>query len=171
MRQSDSTTPKNHDAPDIKIYADTIYFNYYAAGISLQFVLKQGCRPPCSVAELDRAKLTLDCIDIYNEQACTGTLFTSFPSFQLTSRNAAALSLRSTTTALELVQFMGEPKRKGGGKGPSSGSINIWCEWSQLGIMVEFSGHEARGPDAWERGKNAAWKILTVFTPSGPSSG
>jgi len=30
--------------------------------------------------------------------------------------------------------------------------------------MVEFGGDEARGPQAWERGKDAIWKVITLFS-------
>ena len=68
----------------------------------------------------------------------------------------------------ELVSVLGEPDRKGGGAGPSTGSIGIWCEWSKDGLMIEFGGDDARGPGAWERGKDAVWKVITLFQPKNP---
>ena len=76
------------------------------------------------------------------------------------------LSVLADTSGKDFVQALGEPDRKGGGAGPSSGSIGIWCEWSKDGVMVEFGGDEAKGPQAWERGKDAAWKIITIFSPT-----
>lgn len=73
------------------------------------------------------------------------------------------LRIMPETTGKDLVSTMGEPDRKGGGAGPSSGSINIWCEWSKDGIMVEFAGSDSRGPQAWERGKDAVWKVMSIF--------
>ena len=70
-----------------------------------------------------------------------------------------------TTSGQHFVAVLGEPDRKGGGAGPSSGSIGIWCEWSKDGVMVEFGGDKARGPQAWERGKDAVWRVITIFTP------
>ncbi|KIM85123.1 hypothetical protein PILCRDRAFT_817104 [Piloderma croceum F 1598] len=70
-----------------------------------------------------------------------------------------------TTSGKDFVATLGEPDRKGGGAGPSSGSIGIWCEWSKDGIMVEFGGDDARGPQAWERGKDAVWRVITLFIP------
>jgi len=45
------------------------------------------------------------------------------------------------------------------------GSINIWCEWTKLGLMVEFGGEKVLGPNAWEEGKDAPWKVVTIFEP------
>ncbi|KAI0788527.1 hypothetical protein C8Q75DRAFT_237000 [Abortiporus biennis] len=77
----------------------------------------------------------------------------------------STFSITPETTGKQFVETLGEPDRKGGGAGPSSGSINIWCEWSKDGLMVEFGGDESRGPQAWERGKDAVWKIISIFPP------
>jgi len=74
-----------------------------------------------------------------------------------------SVSLDAHTTGKDIVARLGEPDRKGGGSGPTAGSIGIWCEWSKLGAMVEFGGDEARGPQAWERGREAIWSSLTLF--------
>lgn len=79
------------------------------------------------------------------------------------SPRAAALELTRDATGKDIVRALGEPDRKGGGTGPSSGSINIWCEWTRDGIMIEFDGGNARGAKAWEEGKDAKWKVLTLF--------
>jgi len=76
------------------------------------------------------------------------------------------VDVHADTSGKDFVQTLGEPDRKGGGAGPSSGSIGIWCEWSKDGVMIEFGGDEAKGPQAWERGKDAIWKIITIFPPS-----
>ncbi len=73
--------------------------------------------------------------------------------------------ISKTSSGKIIVESLGEPDRKGGGSGPSSGSIGIWCEWGRKGVMIEFGGDESRGPQAWERGKDAKWKILTLFLP------
>jgi len=77
----------------------------------------------------------------------------------------SSFNVLPTTSGKDFVAVLGEPDRKGGGSGPSSGSIGIWCEWFRDGIMVEFGGDEARGPQAWERGKDAIWRVVTIFTP------
>ncbi|KAH7104094.1 hypothetical protein BKA62DRAFT_693510 [Auriculariales sp. MPI-PUGE-AT-0066] len=74
-----------------------------------------------------------------------------------------SLALDAGTTGQQVLEQLGEPDRKGGGTGPSAGSIGIWCEWSRLGVMVEFGGDEARGPQAWDKGKLAIWSNLTLF--------
>jgi len=68
-----------------------------------------------------------------------------------------------STTGKDFVAYFGEPTRKGGGGGPAGGSIGIWCEWTDAGIMVEFGGDEAGGLQAWEKGKDATWAVLTFF--------
>jgi hypothetical protein len=73
--------------------------------------------------------------------------------------------LETSTTGKDLVSVLGEPTRKGGGGGPSSGSIAIWCDWSHHGVMVEFGGPDSTGPKAWESGKDARWAILSLYTP------
>jgi len=74
-------------------------------------------------------------------------------------------------TGKDFVAALGEPDRKGGGSGPSSGSIGIWVEWTRDGLMVEFGGDDSRGPQAWERGKDALWRVISVFSPKKESKG
>jgi hypothetical protein len=138
--------------------------------------------------------LTLDSIDIYNVPEPISSLkregaklprvaelaFSAHPVSPLTLFLTALPPLKEVETALarpssfdvlpttsgkDFVAVLGEPDRKGGGTGTSSGSIGIWCEWSKDGIMVEFGGDEARGPQAWDRGKDAVWRVITIFTP------
>jgi hypothetical protein len=84
---------------------------------------------------------------------------------ETTTTRPSSFDVFPTTSGKDFVAALGEPDRKGGGAGPSSGSIGIWCEWSKDGIMVEFGGDDARGPQAWERGKDAVWRVITLFTP------
>lgn len=160
--------------PEVKTYPDAVYFNYYTLGISFLFVPSTGR----TKMPLDYETLSLDGIDIYNTskeaKPSKGKTYSRFPLLpvKLTAspeHNSDSTSnqfeLKSQTTGQDLVQALGEPARKGGGAGPSSGSISIWCEWSKLGVMVEFGGDEARGPQAWERGKDATWKVVTLFPP------
>lgn len=176
--------------PEVKAYPDMVYFNYHKLGVSLQFAPRGGYKPKVGLA---RSQLKDDClrlegIDIYNEskprtgdarpQASSQSVqcaFSPYPLLPLRIPRAASthgegsaqsfISIAANTTGKEFVSWLGEPCRKGGGTGPSSGSINIWCEWSREGIMVEFGGTEARGPQAWERGKDAVWQVVTVFSP------
>jgi hypothetical protein len=156
--------------PEVKTYPDAVYFNYYALGISLQFIPRKG-----RTTTSDFEALSLDGIDIYNASKNAplgkGKTYSQFPLLPIKlTANAVEhgstpnqFELKAETTGQNLVQNLGEPTRKGGGAGPSTGSISIWCEWSKLGIMIEFGGDEARGPQAWERGKDAMWRVVTLF--------
>jgi len=156
--------------PEVKAYTDAVYFNYYTLGLSLLFVPPQGSKVDASTSDYDT--LTLDGVDIFNvlkDAAPTkGKVYSSFPlPLEITPANdsESKLSITADSTGQDLVKVLGEPSRKGGGPGPSSGSISIWCEWGKLGIMVEFGGKDARGPQAWEKGKDAKWKVISLFAP------
>lgn len=183
-------------SPEVKSYSDAVYFNYHSLGLSLQFAPKGGYRPSSGLqqSDLKNEKLVLDSIYLYNIPANIKTDSTSkgtssraaelaFSTFQISPfslelnpsvkdkdgkhlSRPSQLDVTSETSGKDFVAALGEPDRKGGGAGPSSGSIGIWCEWTKDGIMVEFGGDEAKGPQAWERGKDAIWKILTVFAQS-----
>ena len=180
--------------PDVKSYPDAVYLNYYTLGFSLLFSPLPGYKPAvgATLAQMVDEKLALDSIDVYNipprastNARSSGTstriaelVFSSFPLPSLvldvggetedkdgkTQTRPDHLNVTRDTTGKDFVACLGEPKRKGGGGGPSSGSIGIWCEWSKDGLMVEFGGDEAKGPQAWERGKDAVWKVITLFS-------
>ncbi|KAG5647599.1 hypothetical protein DXG03_008952 [Asterophora parasitica] len=184
----------NPTIPEVKSYPDAVYLNYFALGLSLLFSPLAGYNPKSGLrfSELTNDKLVIDSIDIYNipkpsssDPRSKGTssrtaelAFASFPLLPLVLdvggevkdkdgnvvARPAQLEITQQTTGKEFVECLGEPDRKGGGAGPSSGSIGIWCEWTKDGIMVEFGGDEAKGPQAWERGKDAAWKVMTLFS-------
>ncbi|KAF9244567.1 hypothetical protein BU15DRAFT_41787 [Melanogaster broomeanus] len=178
---SDSLTP------EVKSYSDIVYFNYFKLGVSLQFSTRNGYRPTTGLKrdQLEDDSLQLEAIDIYNvPNVKPGTggstrsaelAFSTHPSSPLkisleTTTSSAdstlsGITIAKDTTGKEFVSWLGEPSRKGGGVGPSTGSIGIWCEWSKEGIMIEFGGDEARGPQAWERGKDAVWRVITIFPP------
>lgn len=167
--------------PEVKVYPDTVYFNYYPLGLSLQFKPVNGYKPKMGISqgELKQDSLVLDGVDLYNAPKPTpGTSalkarsnYASYPanpfglnlSIDPGKSRPSYLSVSSTTTGKDFVACFGEPDRKGGGAGPSTGSIGIWCEWSKDGVMVEFGGDESRGPQAWERGRDATWKAISVF--------
>ena len=182
--------------PQIKSYPDTVYFNYFSLGLSLLFSPEKGYKLTTGLKlhELDNDKLVLENIYIYNvppknasHPQSKGTFshtaeiaYSTYPDFPLSLVLTAdvggkdgrpisrplKLDVLADTSGKDFVQALGEPDRKGGGAGPSSGSIGIWCEWSRDGIMVEFGGDDAKGPQAWERGKDAVWKIITIFSPT-----
>jgi len=180
--------------PEVKSYPDAVYLNYFALGLSLLFSPQNGYKPTTGLklADLNKDNLFLDSIDIYNipkrKSSDSRSKSSSVRSAELAFSTHPVSPLRLKLTAeikdkddkilprpsqidihphtigKDFVECFGEPDRKGGGAGPSSGSIGIWCEWSKDGVMVEFGGDEARGPQAWERGKDAVWKVITVFS-------
>ncbi|KAI0697122.1 hypothetical protein BC835DRAFT_1339156 [Cytidiella melzeri] len=167
--------------PEIKAYPDAVYFNYFSLGLSLLFKPVEGYKPTTGLSrdELDDARLVLDGIDLYNvatpkegQRKAKQQSYATYPVDSITLKlvstpdkpeRASEMTVKTSTTGKEFVECMGEPERKGGGAGPSSGSIGIWCEWTKDGVLVEFGGDEARGPQAWERGKDAVWKVITLF--------
>ncbi|KAJ3750582.1 hypothetical protein DFH05DRAFT_97103 [Lentinula detonsa] len=176
--------------PEIKSYSDVVYYNFHALGLSLLFKPTDGYKPRTGLlrSELMEDKLVLDSLDIYNIPASRSDskgsqkkreeiAFATYPMspviLNLTDPEEEegkniphSLQISKESTGKDFVQGLGEPDRKGGGSGPSSGSIGIWCEWTKHGILVEFGGVEAIGPQAWERGKDAVWKVVTVFLPN-----
>ncbi|KAG5653337.1 hypothetical protein H0H81_000959 [Sphagnurus paluster] len=184
----------NAVVPEVKSYRDAVYLNYYSLGLSLLFTPQGDYKPKPGLkfSALDTEQLVLDSMDIYNipnpVSRTQGTstriaelAFSSFPQFPLVfdvsgeikdkdgklMPRPAQLKAGEKTSGKEFVEHLGEPDRKGGGAGPSSGSIGIWCEWTKDGLMIEFGGDEAKGPQAWERGKDAVWKVITIFSSSG----
>ncbi len=185
-----ATAASKSDAatPEVKCYTDAVYFNYYALGLSLLFKPVNGynLKTGLTLEGLQDRNLVLDGIDIYNipklkangdASRATKSAYTTYPISPVVLSlvplpadkdqrlRAESMSITPETTGKDLVSALGEPDRKGGGAGPSSGSIGIWCEWSKDGVMVEFGGEESRGPQAWERGKDALWKIISIFPP------
>ncbi|SCV74388.1 BQ2448_6820 [Microbotryum intermedium] len=76
------------------------------------------------------------------------------------SKSPTTFPIVPTTQAHEFTSSLGEPDRKGGG----AGTMGIWCEWTQLGLMVEFA---SAGLQAWEKGRDARWKVLSLFESGG----
>ena len=179
----------NDDKAQVKAYPDAVFVNYYTLGCSIEYRPTNGHKPSPnvrSIAELQTNNLAIEKIDVYNspfddEANATSAsskstpTFARYPNLPLTiafSHRPLSLSVLRDTTGKEFVAALGEPDRKGGGAGPSSGSINIWCEWTKEGIMVEFGGRDTRGPQAWDKGKDAKWKVISFYPvpPPQPSS-
>jgi hypothetical protein len=174
--------------PEIKSYPDAVYFNYYSLGLSLLFIPINGYRPPpaASRQDLQDTLLVLDGIDIYSDLCIDKSntkiasrspayspypiapiVLSIFPETKERTPRPSDLSVTRDMTGKEFVAVLGEPDRKGGGSGPSSGSIGIWVEWTRDGLMVEFGGDDSRGPQAWEKGKDAPWRVISVFSYKG----
>lgn len=182
---SSSSSPADI-TPEVKSYSDAVYFNYYPLGLSILFIPVNGYKPKTGLTrkDLQDDNLEIDGIDIYNvpkpkdnAARATKSPYTTYPISPIVlslvslppdkdgKARAESINITPETTGKEFVLVMGEPDRKGGGAGPSSGSIGIWCEWVKDGVMVEFGGEESRGPQAWERGKDAVWKVISIFPP------
>jgi hypothetical protein len=175
-------------SPEIKSYPDAVYFNYYSLGLSLLFIPTNGYRPQSAVArqDLQDTHLVLDGVDIYNDLSAdksdtkTGTRSHAYSPYPITpivltissdpkegTPRPSNFAVTQNMIGKEFVATLGEPDRKGGGSGPSSGSIGIWVEWTRDGLMVEFGGDDSRGPQAWERGKDAPWRVISIFSFKG----
>ena len=180
-----STLSSSVATPDVKSYPDAVYLNYHSLGLSLLFIPIKGYRPQSGVSlqDLQQAHLVLDGVDIYNDvfamkpddktssrspgyspYPITPIALTVTPETKEGTPRPSVLSVTRNMTGKEFVAALGEPDRKGGGSGPSSGSIGIWVEWTRDGLMVEFGGDESRGPQAWERGKDAPWRVISIFS-------
>jgi len=180
-RVSSSLVP----TPQVKSYSDIVFFNYYSLGLSLQFIPINGYRPQSGTSrqDLQDTNLILDGVDIYNNPSTDRSdgktssqspaytpypispiVFTVSPETKEGTPRSSLLNISQNTTGKEFVTALGEPDRKGGGSGPSSGSIGIWVEWTRDGLMVEFGGDDSRGPQAWERGKDAPWRVISIFS-------
>lgn len=179
---------------DVNVYTDCIYYNFNRLGMSFMFkpISDYKLSPKDDVTSLNLESLVLDGIDMYNAigdepqdlNKTADKLYKPFRRLPLvlhlshnptepssteaksTNPLPSTLSLERSTTGKDLVSSLGEPARKGGGGGPSGGSIAIWCDWTIHGVMVEFGGIDARGPKAWENGKDARWAILSLYKPS-----
>lgn len=181
---SSLSSPANagDDRAQVKAYPDAMFVNYYALGCSIEYRPTNGYKPSPniqSISELQTNNLALDKIDIYNSphdnksnttpsSSNTTPTFAKYPDLPLMvtfSHETLSISVSTDTTGKDFVAALGEPDRKGGGAGPSSGSINIWCEWTKEGVMVEFGGRDARGPQAWDKGKDAIWKVISFYPP------
>ena len=174
----------NDNEARVKAFPDAVFINYYALGCSFEYRPTNGYKPPSnlqSIAELQTNNLALDKIDIYNSpheepnptspplRKTESPTFAKYPDLPLVitfSREPKSISVSAETTGKDFVSELGEPDRKGGGAGPSS--INIWCEWTKEGLMVEFGGLDARGPQAWDKGKDANWKVISFYPPLSP---
>ncbi|KAK4046197.1 hypothetical protein OIV83_006272 [Microbotryomycetes sp. JL201] len=166
-------------APQIKSYSDIVYLNYHAIGASCQLQPEQGYRPPStavSLADLDLERLSVCAVDIYNHEAKHNQLdakkkrpaahaeYAAWPAYPVSitcparegDQQPTTLDVLPQTVGRDFVETLGEPDRKGGGEG----SIGIWAEWTNLGVLAEFA---SSGLKAWDHGAQAQWTVLTLF--------
>lgn len=137
-----------------KEYPDVHFYSIRSKAISFQWT-----------PEPDPSHSQLVAIDVYNGHTKWGV----YPHYPIDISNGEKrLSIHPTTKALEFVQVLGEPTRKGGGA--SMGGPAMWMEWtcslagSPVYIQVEFAGTLARSADRWERGQGteAVWGTVTL---------
>jgi len=178
----------NDDNVQVKSYPDAVFVNYYTLGCSIEYRPTNGYKPPSnvqSITDLQTDNLALDKIDLYNSphgdsepnttrktKSKIAPAFAKYPGLPLVIKISRepnkSTSVTAESTGKDFVAALGEPDRKGGGAGPSSGSINIWCEWTKEGVMVELGGRDASGPQAWDKGKDAEWKVISLYLPLPP---
>lgn len=166
--------------PIIAAFSDCIYYNYHPLGLSLVYHPLGTYKPKTGAtkSELDESLLKLSSIDLYNHEATLNPppsskasrssslkpIFAPFPSFPLLVTYPSisppftpqTLAITPESTGKDFILALGEPDRKGGGEG----SIGIWIEWTSVGILVEFA---SGGLQAWDKGGEAVWRVLTVF--------
>ncbi|GAA5927448.1 hypothetical protein JCM10213_003473 [Rhodosporidiobolus nylandii] len=170
--------------PEIKPFPDIIYHTYHPLGLSLQFSPVPPFSPSSRSTPADLASaassnlLRLTGLDIYNHTTAPPpdkhgrvrkSEYGAFPGFPIVLPGGAEVN--PGTTGKELVERMGEPKRKGGGTGATPG-MGIWTEWSveveveegkgsrEVKVMVEWA---SSGLQAWEKGGEAGWRVLSVY--------
>ncbi|WFC93775.1 hypothetical protein MBRA1_000398 [Malassezia brasiliensis] len=151
---------------EVRTYPDINYYNARTRGVSFQ---------------VDPATSRVVTIDVYNAQPRWGT-YTAYPiliRYWTDDTHERHLAIMSTTKAIDLVQALGEPSRKGGAEagGPTARALGpaMWTEWAlavdvpaigrtTLYLMAEYAGEAARARDRWEpgRGSEATWATLAI---------
>ncbi|WFD42498.1 hypothetical protein MPSI1_001143 [Malassezia psittaci] len=163
------------DAESVEIceYSDMHYYNVRPRGISFQ---------------VEPTTKEIQTIDLYHQQRRWG----EWPKYPICidfvrDENHDTLEITPHTTALQLVEKLGEPLRKGGAEagGPTARALGpaMWTEWCiearrssseriALYIMVEYAGEAARAPDRWEkgRGSEAPWAAIAISCKPANSS-
>ena len=187
---SSSTTttpsPQSIPTPESKVFSDSIYLNHHSLGLSLVFAPDKGYQPKTGTPydSVKKSRIRSASIDVYNHEAqimepitrkttaasrpptssALKVAFEAFPRYPIlvtyplvdAPEEFKVFSISPETTGKEFSSTLGEPDRKGGGEG----SMGIWCEWTGVGLMVEFA---SGGLQAWEKGADARWKVITVF--------
>ncbi|KAL7007576.1 hypothetical protein EMMF5_003040 [Cystobasidiomycetes sp. EMM_F5] len=130
------------------------------------------------LSDLDESKLSLTVIDIYVKSYRGFPILSSYipppdeteSSKQEHNASHSTLDIKASTTGFDLVKNLGEPDRKGGGE---SRAVGVWLEWTDLGIMAEFTGIHGTGKWDKEHGAGASkvgvWSIFEPGKKAGTS--
>lgn len=163
--------------PETKSFPDVTYINYHALGVSLCCVPSAGIKDGQT-----EGGIVVESFDLYNPRLADGQdkgrsrkrTFTTFRELPLEIRTTRdeTFILDRKTTGTSLVTSLGEPSRKGGG----IGWVDVWLEYSALGISVDLEdprGDEVVSEEArkkglggvWDRAGGWVWSCVKVFKP------
>lgn len=151
---------------EVRTYPDIHYYNARTRGVSFQ---------------VDPTTSRVLTIDVYNAQPRWGT-YAAYPiliRYWTENTHERHLEITPTTKAIDLVQALGEPTRKGGAEagGPTARALGpaMWTEWAlavdmpsvgrtTLYLLAEYAGEAARACDRWEpgRGSESVWATLAL---------
>ncbi|KAI9137740.1 hypothetical protein BKA69DRAFT_1127929 [Paraphysoderma sedebokerense] len=133
------------NAPEIKSFSDCVFHNYKTEGISycFDYPISQSSSSSSSSSTPSSKEPYLAAIHIY-------TSHQGYSPFRL--EIPLPHDLRITDKGYEIVQKLGEPDKKAGGKG----IINCCVVYETLGIQVEFKGK------SWDD-KDVEIACLTIY--------
>lgn len=117
----------------VKYKPATEYHCYYKQGIAFMFEQQR-----------------LDAVEYYKPRP--SGLGVTPPKYAAVTEQRVPSDIGYCSTAKQLVDTLGEPTEKGGGRGKT----NIWLRWDS-GIEVEIPCHD------WDVAKNTEWSGLTIF--------
>lgn len=132
--------------------------------------------PGMDVSKCTPRDQRLAAIDIYS--GLEDKRWTCFPALPLSLHvisSEAEITIKYDSKGKDLVNDLGEPKRKDGGAGDRAGPA-VWMEWSlqlksegseerkEFKIQIELAGAAARGVDRWnaERAGTCNWAVITI---------
>ncbi len=154
----------------VQAYPDVAYFNYHPIGVSLCCKAKDGERIPDNI---DGFQLVVESIDLFNSapprpNRSNKPVFSQILGLPLPLSDT--FNLKPSTTGREFVIALGEPTKKGGG----TGWLDVWLEWSALGIQVDL--RDPKGTETeeikkkglggvWDQAAGWVWVDLKIFRP------
>ena len=172
-------SPSSPLDPEIKTYADVMYVNYHALGISFC------CVPAGGGARIDqgagRDGVLVESIDLYNPRPTAGqgrsrkrawSVFKGLP-LVLEGVEGQVMRLEEGTRGRDIVAALGEPSRKGGG----TGWVDVWLEYANVGVVLDLQdprgdeivseAEQAKGIGGmWDRAGRWVWSSVKVFKPT-----